>query len=553
MRTIKRQVQPVAAAPLQALRDYVDAANHEKAFWLGRLRGYKDFACLSNVRKALRDPAVKAGYVSPNGLSARQWKSALDEAVGMADRFWQAHFSAVRSKLAKANLSDARRHYCFSILCDYAKLFDLFEGRLPALPAPPKEKKPQQDEPYVPLTKDQQIRMAHCLRAAIRKNVPSFPRVKLSRSAVMDQNQYRVTTRDGVQYASVATLVPRQRVELALKGFCATPKSKPRTHKAPKKTDHYGTARLVIDSDQVALHTTAGTDKAARAARKTMTGDVLALDAGYTDTFADQHGDFYGRELGTCLLSATDALHDKGVVRNRLRALEEKYRASGNIAKANAIRRCNLGTVKQTAVRARQHATVECIINTAMNQVLAKKPRTLVREHLSKTFAFKLGRQTNRRLSAWTRGRIVDRCDYKAHVSGSDVVLANAAYSSQACRQCGWVEQSNRQAHAFKCRKCGHGAHAGTNAARNLVMRPADAEIRLHTPHGEVKRILLARYQTAQDRVVGNRCASKGNGDCCTPTLDPAASPTGAISAVKRKRGAGKAPKNPAGDQSANG
>ena len=309
----------------------------------------------------------------------------------------------------------------------------------------------------------------------------------------------------------------------------------------------------MLDGDTVALHTTADTAKAARCARRTMTGDVLALDAGYTDTFADQHGALYGPELGYCLLSATDALHDKGIARNKLRALEAKYRAAGKTARANTIRRCNLGTVKQTAVRTRQHAQVDCIINTAMNQVLVKKPRTIIGELLSKTFTFELGRQTNRRLSAWTRGRIAQRCDFKAHVNGSDILLANASYSSQECHQCGWVEKSNRQGHAFKCRKCGHGAHAGANAARNLVRRPSDPEIRLYTPHGEVKRILLARYEATQERVVGNRCATKGSGDCCTRTLDPATPPKGAISAVKRKRGAVKAPNNPAGDQSGNG
>ena len=505
MRTVKRQVAAVSPEPMLALRSLVTAANREKAFWLGQLRGYEGFRCLANARNTLRDPAVRAGYESAYGLSARQWKSALDEAVGMADRFWKAHFVGARSVLYRLELGDAQRHYCFSILRDYGKLYDLFKGQLPQLPVASKAKKSagkQSKADALParaeLTKADQIVLAHRLRELIRRNMPTFPSVKLARSVVLDQNCYRISRRDGVQVASVATLARGKRLDLPLKGYCATPTSRPRTHRATKKTDHYGTVRIVVDGEAVALHTTFDTDKAARRAALSMTAGELALDAGYTDTFADQHGAFYGRGLGTCLLRATDALHDKGVARNKLHALEKKYRTGGRLAKANAMRRCNLGTKKQIVVRQRQQATVERIINTAVNEVLAKKPGTLIREQLSQAFSFKLGRKANRRLSAWTRGRIVERCDYKASLGGTKILLANSAYSSQECCRCGWVEQSNREAHDFKCRQCGHGTHAGENAAGVLVRRVTDPEITLYTPVSVVKKILLARYQATQ-------------------------------------------------------
>ena len=245
-----------------------------------------------------------------------------------------------------------------------------------------------------------------------------------------------------------------------------------------------------------------------------MTSGELALDAGYTDTFADQHGGFYGRALGATLPGATDVLHDKGVARNKLHGLEKKYRARGQATKANAMRRCNLGTIKQTAMQERQHATVDSIISRAMVQVLAKKPCTIIREQLSSSFIFNVGRKANRRLSAWTRGRIAERCDFKAGVDGTKFLLANAAYSSQECCRCGWVEQSNRSGHTFRCRKCGHGLHAGTNAARNLVNRAKDPEITLYTLTGAVKAILLARYQVIQKGCLETAVPAKAAGDC---------------------------------------
>lgn len=65
MRTVTRQVGVVPPEPMQALRALVVAANREKAYWLGHLRGYRGFRFLANPRKTLRDPAVKAGHVSP--------------------------------------------------------------------------------------------------------------------------------------------------------------------------------------------------------------------------------------------------------------------------------------------------------------------------------------------------------------------------------------------------------------------------------------------------------------------------------------------------------
>lgn len=254
MRTVKRRVSAVTSEPLQALRSLVTAANREKAYWLGQLRGYRGFRCLANVRKTLRDPAVKAGYESAYGLSARQWKSALDEAAGMVDRFWKARFAVVRTALYWRKLDDTQRHYCFSILRDYGKLNDLFNGQLPSPPVAPKRKQsagkhPKVDDSPAPveLTKAEQIILAHRLRRLIRRDMPTFPSVKLARSIVLDQNCYRISMRDGIQVASVATLTRGKRIDLPLKGYCATPTSRPRTHRAPKKTDHYGNVRIIVD------------------------------------------------------------------------------------------------------------------------------------------------------------------------------------------------------------------------------------------------------------------------------------------------------------------
>jgi putative transposase len=43
-------------------------------------------------------------------------------------------------------------------------------------------------------------------------------------------------------------------------------------------------------------------------------------------------------------------------------------------------------------------------------------------------------------------------------------------HTSQTCAQCGHVEAANRVSQAvFRCRRCGHAAHADTNAAVNIL------------------------------------------------------------------------------------
>jgi putative transposase len=53
-----------------------------------------------------------------------------------------------------------------------------------------------------------------------------------------------------------------------------------------------------------------------------------------------------------------------------------------------------------------------------------------------------------------------------ARTTGTTVVLADPAYTSQTCHACRHVDPENRQSQAvFECTSCGHQDHAGVNAA----------------------------------------------------------------------------------------
>ena len=70
-----------------------------------------------------------------------------------------------------------------------------------------------------------------------------------------------------------------------------------------------------------------------------------------------------------------------------------------------------------------------------------------------------------------------------------------AAYSSQECSQCGYVDGMNRPAQdTFHCQFCGHKDSADGNASKVLVGRSDDTELKGISDYREVKTVLLKRF-----------------------------------------------------------
>ncbi|MED7930142.1 transposase [Nonomuraea sp. LP-02] len=58
---------------------------------------------------------------------------------------------------------------------------------------------------------------------------------------------------------------------------------------------------------------------------------------------------------------------------------------------------------------------------------------------------------------------------YKAESAGREVIAVNPANTSRRCAECGHVAAENRVTQAvFRCRACGHAAHADVNGAVNI-------------------------------------------------------------------------------------
>ncbi|MBI5756096.1 MAG: transposase [Nitrospirae bacterium] len=315
------------------------------------------------------------------------------------------------------------------------------------------------------------------LNRIIRKRRGKSPRVHGNRSFCLDQGMYRMFEDNGAQYISIMTLQKGERVTIPLLG----------------KGVISGNIRIVLGRGKQAIeahHTSDVRDK-----KLPKTNSIEALDFGYTEAFTDTEGKTYGNGLDKVLTKFSDTINKTGKSRNKLHAIEKKYREKGKNHKANNIKKYNLGFKKKDKVRHKAQSSVADKVNNGFNTLIkTKKPSVLITEDLRHAFTFNKPKSINRKLSAWTKGIIQNRAEFKALEGGSLHKQVNPAYGSQTCPLCGFVWKLNRNGDAFKCLFCGHGAGSDRVAAINYLYRYTDPVITLYMPYRTVKEVLMERF-----------------------------------------------------------
>ena len=176
-------------------------------------------------------------------------------------------------------------------------------------------------------------------------------------------------------------------------------------------------------------------------------------------------------DFGLSTLMATDAGDRMG--RDALRHLEKLDKRISTIAK----HRQKAGLRPRDSARYRRHVQklrgwLRTEINRILNRiVLLRKPAHLTVERLDFRMPG-LSRRMNRILTNCGRAVFRAKLQDLEERYGVTHTEVNAAYSSQTCSHCGWVEKKNRRSQSeFRCRCCGHRMHADVNAARNLGAR----------------------------------------------------------------------------------
>ncbi|MGN9915036.1 RNA-guided endonuclease TnpB family protein [Micromonospora palomenae] len=260
-----------------------------------------------------------------------------------------------------------------------------------------------------------------------------------------------------------------------------------------------GTLRLILRDGRVEVHHQI--DAATMRTSQVPCGRAtVGVDKGYSEVLTDSDGNHHGTELGTLLRAESDRRKNKGQRRAKLRSIANTARARGDHAKADRIACNNLGTAKRARRRVRWEAMVRTETFTAVHRVV-DKAATVVAEDLSKTFAGRrsLGKNTNRRLAAWTKGITAEALRSVSERRGSVLVHVNAAYTSQACHRCGGL--ARRGGDRLYCTRCRVVWQADVNAAINILRRLGDSDIALHTSRQRVKQILQERADRQRIRL----------------------------------------------------
>lgn len=259
-----------------------------------------------------------------------------------------------------------------------------------------------------------------------------------------------------------------------------------------------GTLRLILRGGRVEIHYQIDASRMRSSARPH--GDAkIGVDKGYTEVLVDSEGEHHGAGLGGLLTAESDRRKVKNQRRSKLRAVAERARERGDHAKAERIRKHNLGTLKRERRTARFAGQVRTLTYEAVHAVV-DKAHTVVTEDLTRPFSghVRRGKAMNRRLAAWTRGLTAQALRDVSERRGSALVLVNAAYTSQV----------DPVTNAFAVRRgdrlhCPGGVvwQVDEAAAVNILHRDGDPDITLFTPPRRVRQLLQERIDRQRTRL----------------------------------------------------
>lgn len=179
----------------------------------------------------------------------------------------------------------------------------------------------------------------------------------------------------------------------------------------------------------------------------------------------------------------------------RLERIDRQITRLAAHRQAIGLRKVRSPRYRRLVQRLRGYLTSE--INRILNRlVVVRAPATIVVEHL-RFQSPGLSKRLNRLLSIFGKAAIEAKLKALQETYGIVVEAENAAYSSQECEACGYVDKRNRQQQAaFACRWCGHTAHADVNAARVLKRRRSAPMLSNPTRHRHEVLQLLVRQHT---------------------------------------------------------
>ncbi len=152
-------------------------------------------------------------------------------------------------------------------------------------------------------------------------------------------------------------------------------------------------------------------------------------------------------------------------------------------------------TSSVTGQRLTRHVRQE--INRAVTLLIQDHASArIIYEELSVASMRFKARFMNAYLYASNLAHIPEQIKWAAAKRGMATHTVKAAYSSQECSRCHYVDRANRpNQQTFCCVRCGYQDHADHNAALNLASRWGDQELAACQMKDQIKALLLKRHE----------------------------------------------------------
>ncbi len=116
----------------------------------------------------------------------------------------------------------------------------------------------------------------------------------------------------------------------------------------------------------------------------------------------------------------------------------------------------------------------------------------------------------SRKVSLWMRSVLNERASCKTEARGSRLEAVASAYTSQECSHCGFTAKENRAGDHFRCLHCGTVDTADGNAAKVILKRSTDPEIKPWMTKEAIKKILDQRNAQITGAIPGAGCEAGG-------------------------------------------
>lgn len=220
---------------------------------------------------------------------------------------------------------------------------------------------------------------------------------------------------------------------------------------------------------------------------------VLALDFGLSTLFATDDGQLLGQDW-LARLKRYDAL---------ISMIAASQQRAGKKPRDSRRYRALVDDVR---------GFLRSEIGRVLNRLVEQgKPKELILERLDFRHA-DLSRRLNAILRNCGRSIIKDKLRDLEERLGITSTEVNAAYTSQTCSRCGYVDKRNRRdQERFVCLWCGHRKHADLNAAANIQARRARPNGWLFQGKAVVLAELVREFEERRVRSHGpHRSGSRG-------------------------------------------